>query len=273
MKEIRMKIKDYAHTQEDFELKRVEEGLYKTQNLPQNLVPYYDFEEYISHDDSKKGIVGQVYDLVKNFMFHQKLNLIKNNAKDNPRILDYGCGTGDFLDYLKQKEYKVEGFEPTLKAKEIASKKGLKIHSEINLIDGEFDVITLFHVLEHVEDIDSLIKSLKQKLSKKGILIIAVPNHESKDAKIYKNYWAAWDVPRHIWHFSKESLIRKVKSYNFKLVSIKPLFFDAIYISMVSEKYKQGNSIKGILNGLYANLHALKTKSWSSHIFIFKKEI
>lgn len=268
-----MKIKDYAHTQEDFELKRVEDGLYKTQKLPQNLNRYYDFEDYISHDDSRKGIVGHVYNVVKNFMFHQKISLIKKNTKRNPRILDYGCGTGDFLKYLKKKNYQVEGFEPTLKANEIASKKGLNIHLDVDSIDRKFDVITLFHVLEHIEDIDFLIKNLNQKLSKEGILIIAVPNHESKDAKIYKNYWAAWDVPRHIWHFSKESLINKVKSYSFKLIKVKPLFFDAIYISMVSEKYRKGSSIKGILNGLYANLHALKTKSWSSHIFIFKKEL
>lgn len=270
---MRMKIKDFAHTKEEFKLKRVEEGLYKTQNLPQNLDPYYDFEEYISHDESKKGIIGRVYDVVKKFMFYQKLNLIKKYSNENPKVLDYGCGTGDFLDYLNQKKYKVEGFEPTQKANEIASRKNLKMHSDINSIIGKFDVITLFHVLEHVEDIDFLIKSLKQKLNENGILIIAVPNHESKDAKIYKEFWAAWDVPRHVWHFSKSSLIRKIKSYSLKLISVKPLFFDAIYISIVSEKYKQGNSIKGILNGLYANLHALKTKSWSSHIFIFKKEI
>lgn len=271
MKVIRMKIKDYAHTQEDFEIKRVGEGLYKTHNLPQNLDPYYNFEDYISHDDKKEGIVGQIYNIIKNLMFRQKLNLIKKYATEKPKILDYGCGTGDFLNYLKQKKYEVEGFEPTLKAKEIASKKGLEIHSDKDLINGKFDVITLFHVLEHVEDINFLIENLKQKLSKNGILIIAVPNHESKDAKIYKKYWAAWDVPRHIWHFSKRSLTRKIKSYSFKLIKIKPLFFDAIYISMISEKYKQGNLIKGIINGFYANIHALKTKSWSSHIFVFKK--
>lgn len=267
-----MKIKDLAHTQEEFQLREVKTGLYKTQILPQNLDRFYDFKEYISHDQDRKGFIGLIYDTVKNYMFGQKHKLIKKYANEAPKILDYGCGTGDFLKYLRDKNYDVQGIEPTEKAQAIASKKGLKIHASPKEIDQKFDVISLFHVLEHVEDFESLIKELKGKLNDKGILIIAVPNHKSKDAQIYQEFWAAWDVPRHIWHFSKSALIENVKTASFKLLNTKPLFFDAIYISIVSERYKKGNVLKGAINGFYANISALFTKSWSSHIFVFKKD-
>lgn len=266
-----MTIKDFAYTQEEFELKEVEAGLYKTQNLPQDLSRFYDFEEYISHDQNRKGFIGNIYDTVKNYMFGQKLNLIKKHANETPQILDYGCGTGDFLKFLQDKNYDVQGIEPTQKAQMIATKKGLKIHTSIKEIDEKFDVISLFHVLEHVEDFQSLIKQLREKLNAGGILIIAVPNHKSKDAQIYQEFWAAWDVPRHIWHFSKTALIENIKSFSFKLLETKPLFFDAIYISIVSERYKKGNTLKGVINGFYANISAIFTKSWSSHIFVFKR--
>ncbi|MDN6311041.1 MAG: class I SAM-dependent methyltransferase [Psychroflexus sp.] len=267
-----MKIKDFAHTQEEFELREVEAGLYKTQKLPKDLDRFYDFEEYISHDQNRKGFIGHIYDTVKNYMFSQKLNLIKKYASEAPQILDYGCGTGDFLKFLQDRDYAVQGIEPTEKAQKIASQKGLKIHASLQEINEKFDVISLFHVLEHVEDFQSLIKQLRGKLNANGILIIAVPNHKSKDAQIYQEFWAAWDVPRHIWHFSKIALIEKIKIASFNLLTTKPLFFDAIYISIVSERYKKGDALKGVINGFYANINALFTKSWSSHIFVFKKD-
>lgn len=264
-----MEIKDWAHTKENFKLEDFQEGVYKLKDIPNNLAHYYDFDNYISHQEDRKSIIDALYGVVKKYMLHKKKCLIEaQHAQNKLRVLDYGCGVGDLVNYLTKKGHEAVGYEPNKNARQIASEKGVKLID--NIQNQKFDVICLFHVLEHIEDLNQLINMLYRSLAVNGILIIAVPNHDAFDAHYYKKYWAAWDVPRHIWHFSKTGLIDYFKAYPFQLNTIKPMWFDAIYISMVSEQYKGKSQLWGILVGLYSNWKALWSKSYSSNIFVFK---
>lgn len=269
--------KDFSLTGEEFELVKNDKfDLLITQPIPKNLGKYYDFDEYISHTDSKKSMVDKVYQLVRNFTLKKKLRLINSLTKTNKTILDVGCGTGDFLSVCKTNGWTTVGVEPNQKAREISLTKNLVIKKDINdLIDVEekFDIITLWHVLEHVPDLDNYITKLKSLLHKNGTLIIAVPNHKSYDANYYKNYWAAFDVPRHVWHFSKTSIEEIFSHYDFKLIKTLPMKFDSYYVSLLSEKYRTGkmNPINAFITGFKSNFSARKTNEYSSAIYLLKK--
>lgn len=271
-------IKDYSISKEDFSLKYNETyELYQTDfGNWSELDRYYQSENYISHTDGKRNWFEKIYQFVKDITIKQKWNLIKkfhtNNLID---VLDIGCGTGDFLKYGIQK-YCVNGVgvEPNLKAKEIAASKSIAIFNSISdLTDKKYDVITLWHVLEHVPDLDAYFTFLKDHLKDNGVLIIAVPNYKSFDASYYGSHWAAWDVPRHLWHFSKTAIEKLGAKHQFKLIHIEPMYFDSFYVSMLSEEYKTGskNPLKAIYIGLKSNYKAKSTKEYSSHIYILKK--
>lgn len=266
-------IKDEAFTKEKFGLKRDHNGVLMTHPRPTQLVPYYDFDDYISHRSEKTNVVTRIYNAVKHIMFSIKLKSIHNHKPQVKSVLDYGCGTGEFVNFLNTRGIKAEGFEPTLSAFKKASRKNIKVYNSMNKIIKTYDVITMFHVLEHVEDYTKTLKFLKTRLNPNGLLLIAVPNHKSYDATFYKEKWAAWDVPRHLWHFSKTDIRNLVKKNYLELIQIKPLPFDAFYISMVSEAYKGNPKAFGIWRGLLSNLNAIKTKEYSSHLFVIKSII
>ena len=266
-----MKITDWAHSKKEFELKKIGKGVFRLSNIPQDLEAYYNFKDYISHQNEKKTLTEKIYQFVKKFMFGRKLKVIQQHTnKKNLRILDYGCGVGEFVSYLKNKGHEAEGFEPNEKARRVALENGVKLIDTLSK-ENKYDVICLYHVLEHIEDLDKKLKQLHQQLNDKGILVIAVPNHDAYDAKHYKTFWAAWDVPRHIWHFNKIGLKNIIEPYSFKLIKTMPLWFDALYISMVSETFKNSSRLKGLLIGVISNLKALLTKNYSSNQFVFKK--
>ncbi len=244
-----------------------------TSPVPDNLENYYLSDSYISHTDSKKTLFDKVYQLVKNYTLKSKLNLINSFNTDDKTILDIGAGTGDFLNVCKKNNWKISGIEPSLKAREIASKKSITLKEDITEIkEDKFDVITLWHVLEHIPNLIEYISQLKKLLKNKGVLIIAVPNYKSYDAKYYKEFWAAYDVPRHLWHFSKSSIEKLFSSVNMKVEKILPMKFDSFYVSLLSEKYKTKKSrpIRAFYRGLKSNLKAKTTKEYSSLIYIIK---
>lgn len=240
-----------------------------------NIGKYYASEDYISHTDKANNITNYLYKLVRNITFRTKRRWIEKQ-EGKKRILDYGCGTGQFLKYLKQYNWETTGVEPDPNAREIASiNEGIDVHSTIDKLSGKkFNVITLWHVLEHVHDINKLLAQLNKLLTKKGRLVIAVPNHESYDRKFYKEYWAAYDVPKHLYHFNTETLTELMKQNSFKLVDTKPMKFDSFYVSLLSEKNKSGKTklIKSFLVGLLSNRSAKKNNNnYSSLTYIFKK--
>jgi len=268
--------KDYLVTQESFELwmdSNLEMLVTKPQPEEANLSKYYETDAYISHSDSSKGLMGTIYYWVKNYALKQKVKLISVLSKTKGSVLDIGCGTGSFLETASKNNWNVFGVEPNPKAAEIARNKNIKVSESIKAYEGQkFDVVTLWHVLEHIPNLKETISQLEALVKPGGKLVIAVPNYNSYDAKKYKQFWAAYDVPRHLWHFSRSSM-NILFSNKFKLEITKPMYFDSVYVSLLSEKYKTGKSfsLKAICVGLYSNLLALKTKEYSSIIYCFKK--
>ena len=276
-----LKCKDYAVSQETFQLvyDKNYEMLITTPKPPiHKLGSYYESKEYISHTDSKKSLIDKVYQLVKSYTIAKKIRLVNGvvgGVLSEKRMLDIGCGTGDFLTACKKNNWEVEGVEPNPKAKKLTEEKlQQKIHSDISEIKNkQFDCITMWHVLEHVPNLDEYISALYKLLKPEGKLIIAVPNYKSYDANYYGKFWAAYDVPRHLWHFSKKSILKLFAEKSFQLIEIVPMYFDSFYVSLLSEKYKTGKSnfFKAFYIGLISNLKANKTKQYSSLIYILNK--
>lgn len=267
----KLTIKDEAFSGEEFSLIKDKYGVLKTSPQPKNIAPYYNFSTYISHQSEKRTVITWIYNTVKKLMLRSKLRLLLGFKKDIHKVLDVGCGTGDFIEFLENRNIKAEGIEPTPIARERARKKKLHVHHSIDECKDTFDAITLFHVLEHVENYDETIGQLIAKLNPKGLMLIAVPNHKSYDAKHYKEKWAAWDVPRHIWHFNKSNIIDLGRRHNLELIKINGMPWDAFYISMISEAYKENLKLKGLFIGLISNIYALKSKEYSSNLFLFQK--
>ena len=275
-----MRSKDFTVSNESFELV-LDESLDMLITSPQpsidNLAKYYESESYISHTDSNQSLFDKAYQFVKRFTISQKVKLIFKQIESNTSqksILDIGCGTGDFLMACQTQGLKVFGVEPNDKATNIAQNKlEITINSDITHFTSQtFDCITMWHVLEHVPNLPEYISSLKKLLKPNGTLIVAVPNYKSFDAKYYGQFWAAFDVPRHLWHFSKTSIRLLFERENMKIVKMIPMKFDSYYVSLLSEKYKTGSSnpVKAFLVGLRSNLLALFSKEYSSIIYVIK---
>jgi SAM-dependent methyltransferase len=235
---------------------------------------YYESESYISHNESNPSLVGFLYRFARTFMFRIKLKMFKDLIPKRGTVLYYGCGTGGFLDYLSRKEYTAFGVEINSNARAQAIEKKQKaVASWKELPDQKFDFISLWHVLEHVSDLQACVSEIKKRLDSKGIALIAVPNLESFDAVYYGEYWAAYDVPRHFWHFSQKGIRQLFVLNGFEPVAQHPLILDALYIAYVSEKHKGSRFplIKGILRGLQSNWKARKTGAYSSLVYVFRK--
>ena len=268
--------KDFTVSDETYEVMfNKEYDMLVTSPIPVDLENYYKSENYISHTDSKKTFIDKVYQSVKNITLKRKLSLINSFKTESKNILDVGAGTGDFLKICGANGWNVLGIEPSSDAREIAKEKGIVLQEELlNLQHKKFDVITLWHVLEHVEKLSDYISKLKELLSENGRLIIAVPNHKSDDAKYYKEYWAAFDVPRHIWHFSQNSIQKIFSEDNMEVEKILPMKFDSYYVSLLSEKYKTGkmNPMKAFYRGFVSNLKASSSSEYSSLIYVIKNK-
>ena len=269
-------VKDYSVSQETFDLYH-DEDLDMLITYPQpsleNLGKYYESVDYISHTDSKRSLFEKCYHFIKSVALKNKLNLVNSLQPAKGSILDIGAGTGDFLSVVKENGWNTIGVEPSEKAKAIAKRKGVSFVEETSeLENNSFDVITMWHVLEHVPNLDNQIKELKRLLKPNGSLIIAVPNFKSFDAKQYGNFWAAYDVPIHFWHFSKTAIKKLFAKEDMELVKVLPMKFDSFYVSLLSEKYKTGkmNFVKAFFIGLQSNWKAKKNFEYSSHIYVLK---
>lgn len=276
-----LSLKDYFLTQEPFEIMVCEDcGLLYTTPKPsdEKLGDYYKSDEYYSHQENKKGFIPRVYEAVKSVNLKHKI-AIATQGKEPGRLLDIGCGVGDFLHFAEQNGWQCTGAEPSEDAASIAKKR---IKAEImlpkdleKLPDESFDVITMWHVLEHVSDLQWQVNQLNRLLKKGGRLVIALPNFRSYDAQYYKDKWAAYDVPRHLNHFSQDSI---AKIFNINGLIQNPtqkLVWDAFYISFMSEKYRQKSLplLRGIYRGMISNLKARKSGEWSSLVYVFEKRI
>ena len=270
-----LNVKDYSVSQETFELLHDEElDMLITHPQPslEKLPSYYESVDYISHTDGNKSLFEKMYQLVKSIALKNKLKLI-NSQSSKGKILDIGAGVGDFLSVCKNDGWQTIGIEPSDKAKAIALNKGVSFVENLSELESNsFDIITMWHVLEHVPDLENQIKELKRLIKPTGTVIIAVPNFKSYDASHYGVFWAAYDIPIHLWHFSKTAIQKLFAKENLELVKVLPMKFDSFYVSLLSEKYKTGkmNFIKAFYIGLKSNWKGNQSSEYSSHIYVLK---
>jgi 2-polyprenyl-3-methyl-5-hydroxy-6-metoxy-1,4-benzoquinol methylase len=256
-------------------------GFTFTQDYPEESETsrYYESEEYISHSDSKKGITGKAYQFIRNIMLNRKKRIVrKMTGLSTGRILDIGSGTGYFLNAMKKSGWQIQGIEISSGAREYAVSK-FKIDT-INpekittLSSGSYDCITLWHVLEHFHEPYKFMEEISRLINTEGVVIIALPNSNSFDSEYYGKKWAAYDVPRHLWHFNPSTFALFAAKNNFSITEKHYLPFDVFYISILSEKYRRSGFplISGILDGLRFSIRALYNKSGnSSVIYILRK--
>lgn len=269
---------DYSVSQESFAITSCAQcELLVTNPRPSmgKIGEYYQSEDYISHTNKANNPVNLLFKLARKFTFYSKYKLVNRHAQ-NKTILDYGCGTGDFLAYCKSHGWNTEGIEPNDQARSIATEqnKNVVLPSIDDLGDQQYSIITLWHVLEHIHDPNALLGKLRKKLDKKGRIIIAVPNVESYDAQVYQQYWAAYDVPRHLFHFKQLNIKELAKKNQLKVKAIAPMKLDSFYVSLLSEKYKTGrtNYIKSFINGWKSNRWAKNNNNnYSSLIYVLGK--
>jgi 2-polyprenyl-3-methyl-5-hydroxy-6-metoxy-1,4-benzoquinol methylase len=269
-------VKDHSVSGEEFMLLLDDElQLLKTHPQPDlNILgKYYESEDYISHTDGKRSLFEKLYHAVKQKALRDKVKLINGFKPQKGKLLDIGAGTGDFLVAAKSADWVCQGIEPNEKAKSIAIDKGITFIEAIKDVENQsVDVVTMWHVLEHVPDVEQHIAELKRILKPDGIVVVAVPNFKSYDAGYYGSYWAAYDVPRHLWHFSKTAIRKLFAVQGMEVIKIAPMKFDSFYVSLLSEKYKTGrmNFFKGFLIGMRSNNKARRNFEYSSHIYIIK---
>ncbi len=270
--------RDFTVSQERFDLLSCEGcGLWQTAPRPSQaeIGRYYASDAYISHSDKRQTLIDRLFHLVRRYTVRQKTRLVRSYLPVRGRLLDVGCGTGYFLAACRDQGLIVLGVEPNATARALAIQKQLPVLPSIEdalKADEPFDLLTLWHVLEHLHEPDVFIEQAYQLLKESGILIIALPNRCSYDAQYYQPYWAAYDVPRHLFHFTQRDIINLTKD-RFSLEAVRPMYFDAFYVSMLSEKYR-GRSLgflRGLAVGLYSNLMAMRSGEYSSLIYILRR--
>jgi len=277
--DLHLQLKDYFLSKEDFEIYRCQQcGLLYTWPRPADDVigNYYKSEDYLSHNESKKGLIPFIYNQVKRVNVANKFK-IATQGVEGLRLLDFGCGVGDFLHFAQQKGYDISGADVSADARQFSTaklgKKIMRPDEVFALPDASFDIITMWHVLEHISNLKRQVSELNRLLANGGRLIVALPNYQSYDAQYYKDKWAAYDVPRHLNHFNQATLEKIFSSTPLRLVSVKPLKWDAYYISMMSEGYAgSGNAfLNGILTGFKSNHAARKSGQYSSLVYVFER--
>jgi 2-polyprenyl-3-methyl-5-hydroxy-6-metoxy-1,4-benzoquinol methylase len=272
--------KDFTVTHESFALVKCSKCQLVFTNprpTPEVIGKYYKSDSYISHANKTRSITDVAYKLVRSYTLQEKRKHITKHI-DTGQILDYGCGTGHFLHNMKSHGWKVQGLEPDIATSQVAADKIKQpVHNSIDTIAESkplFDIITAWHVIEHVHDLKPTLKALKKMLSESGLMFIALPNHNSYDASYYREHWAAYDVPRHLYHFSQDSFMRLIKNLKLHLIETLPMPFDSYYVSLLSEKYMTGkpNYLNAIRTANKSNKLA-KTQSgeYSSLIYVLSK--
>lgn len=270
-----LQVKDYAQSGTTFTLNFIsEKAVLQTAPVPKDIAAYYSKENYISHAKTYKSFTEKLYGLAKKYQLKRKAQLLERHLKGSKKILDFGAGTGALVSYLKNKHWHALGVEPNQNARNFALENNCVLQPNLESIPRQqFNLISLWHVLEHTVDYQKTISNLLSYLLPGGAIVIAVPNFKSWDASHYQTHWAAFDVPRHLWHFSREAMAILAKEHGMVLEKIYPMPLDAFYVSLLSEQYKKKKMafVRAFLKGLYSNISAIRTKEYSSLLYVLRK--
>lgn len=275
-----LSLSDYFLSGETFDIVQCNQCSFRFTNPrppDHELGRYYESQEYISHSNTKNGLFSTLYQSIRRRTIRSKFHLI-SGLSNGKSILDIGCATGELIHYFAYRGWKVTGIEPNEKARQFARDQyQLKVEDENYLataLPGSFDVVTMWHVLEHVPDINARIEEVRSVLKDDGVLFIAVPNPDSWDAGYYGKYWAGYDVPRHLHHFTKNAMHQLLKNHGLIVTGEIPMKYDSFYVSLLSEKYLHGKRkwIAAFVSGIRSNIKAGEENNYSSMIFVVKKE-
>ncbi len=272
-----IKVKDHLVSGETFKVVYDEALAYASTQFPNgiNLDAYYPKASYASHQQKPKGVKGRLYVFAQHIMLRYKYSILKRYCSGTD-LLDIGGGIGVFAHYMNIKGFDTTLIEPSATAREIAVNKGIESFQSLEDLPAlkKYDILSLWHVLEHIEALNETLQKFYKLLKNNGLIVVAVPNLKSFDAQHYGPFWAALDVPRHLWHFTPKGLNQLLEENGFTLVSTYPLWFDAIYISLISETYSKNKFgvLRGIFIGFYSNFRAFFNGDYSSKIFVFKKK-
>lgn len=277
-----LKCRDYLVSREEFELYRCLECRFIfTHEYPdeKEIGKYYDSENYISHDDRAKGVINRLYLGVRDIMLQRKLRIVEiATGLFRGNILDIGSGTGYFAGTMKEAGWVVTGIEPNDKAREFGvSRFGIKVISPdtiSELPDKSFDCVTMWHVMEHFHDPERYSDEINRLLHPDGVCLAALPNSDSSDARYYGSQWAAYDLPRHLWHFNPFTFKLFWEKKGFEIFSTKRLPLDVFYISILSEKNKGSKLplIKGLVTGGFFALQSVFNKNKCSSLIYFLRK-
>lgn len=276
-----LRVRDHSISGEYFPIWRCADCTFTfTQDAPgpEEIGPYYKSENYISHSDNKEGLVNRLYHRARTYMLERKFDLVDRLAKGKV-LLDVGTGTGYFPHHMQTRGYRVTGVEIDADARAYGSEKfGLDVHPPTYLREGatpgHYDVITLWHVLEHLYTPREDLRRFHELLKPDGVLVIAVPNLESADAAAFGADWAAYDVPRHLWHFSPATLGKLAAQAGFEVTETHQMPLDPFYVSIMSSRYRSGGG--GLLTGGVRGLQSFLTgwrdaRRGSSVIYVLRK--
>ncbi len=273
--------KDYTTTHESFSLQSCTQCgfIFTNPRPPADVIDaYYRSDKYVSHTGGGDSIIDKAYVIARTFTLRWKLHTI-TRYQTAGTLLDFGCGTGAFLNYCRHNGWAADGIEPSDEPRTKATAlTNVHIKSQITTDMPCYDAITLWHVLEHIHELKDTLQAIISHLKKTGTLFIAVPNPISADARHYQQYWAGYDVPRHLWHFTKPTMSRLLEKVGLKIVAIKPMKLDAYYVSLLSEGYQNPHqptwlqATKAALRGALSNVSASKTGEYSSLIYIAKHQ-
>ncbi|MGB0770155.1 MAG: class I SAM-dependent methyltransferase [Flavobacteriaceae bacterium] len=271
--------KDFSVTGESFKLYyNLESDMLVTTPQPKTdrLSSYYKSKQYISHVTQKRNLFDWIYFIVRNYTLSSKIKLLSKLPVKDKTLLDFGAGVGFFIRTAIKSGWKSIGIETSENARKAANSilpNSIFDNDHIDQLEfNTFSIISLWHVLEHLQNPELYIRKFKQLLNEDGRLVVAVPNYKSYDAQYYREYWAAYDVPRHLWHFSKDSITRYFSEFGFQLEAIHPMRFDAYYVSLLSTKYKYGKMkpLNALWIGFVSNFIAKRTGEYSSLIYVLK---
>jgi len=275
---------DYKITQETFSLEKCPEcTLIFTVDPPlgENIGRYYESDDYLEHSNRKNDLFSKMYSWGRDLMFGYKYGIIKKLGPKG-KILDIGAGSGYYLNFMSKKGYEVQGIEMSERARNHAkSEHGLHIHPDEMFHNRDFkqkfDMISLWHVMEHLYDLNKVMKRFDELLNPNGSLVIALPNYNALEVQTYKKYWNGWDVPRHLWHFSPQSIRKLVGNHGFEITSMHTMPLDPLFNTLLTNKYRKGNPLVNVLRMGTVGVASLiqgffNVEKASSIIYIIKRK-